>query len=629
MKDKINKINSKAQVSIFVILAIVLVAGIIIFFAVRNITLTTTIPKNIEPAYNHYLSCLKNEISNGAFLLGQQAGYIQPPDFEQASEFMPFSNYLDFLGTGVPYWYYISGNNLIKEQVPSREKMQEQLNSFLEQQIQDCNFQEYENQGFVITFEEPKIKTSIKDTKITAIITHPLTISFENTTWTSKTHKTEAKTQLGKFYNLAKKIYNNNKKTIFLENYAVDTLRLNAPVDGSEIGCSTKIWQVNQIRQDLINALKTNIPFTKLKGNYYQLSTKENKYFVHDIGEDINTGINFMFLPEWPTKIEIYPSEGEILKAEPVGLQQGLGILGFCYVPYHFVYDFSYPILIQIYSDTEIFQFPVIVSIDKNQPRQAESAESLPDVVPELCLHKNTKFTISTYNSNLESINANIDFKCFDTTCDIGNTENGELTANLPQCANGYLIASAPGHETAKQLLSTIEPGLATIILNEQYLTPIELTKAQTQLQEEYAVITFTRLSPEQVPEKTTTIAYPEQNKITLTEGNYEITVYVYSESEINLPSSKIQKCTEIPKTGIWSLFGIKEQKCFTINMPEQLISYVVTGGGKTTIFISEEQLKTGGITINTASFTKPSTPEELQINYNSIELSSLDVEVE
>ncbi len=621
--------KEKGQVSIFVILAIVLAAGIIIFFIVRNTTISTAPPKNIQPVYEHYLSCLKNEISNGAFLLGQRAGYIEQPDFEQGSEFMPFSNYLDFLGTGIPYWYYISGNNLVKEQIPSKEKMQEQLNNFLEERIQDCNFQEYEDKGFVITFEQPDVKTKISDAKITAEVKQPLTISFENKTWASKTHEAEAKTQLGEFYNLAKKIYSNNEKTMFLENYALDILRLNAPVDGSEISCSTKIWQVNQIRENLIQALQTNIPFTKLKGDYYRLSKTENKYFVHDLGEDISTNINFMFLPEWPVKIEIWPNENEILKANPVGLQEGLGILGFCYVPYHFVYDFSYPVLIQIYSGEEIFQFPVVVSVDKNQPRKSESAESLPDVVPELCIHKNTQFTISTYNSELQPINADIQFKCFDTSCDIGTSENGKLTADFPQCANGYLIASAEGYETEKQLLSTIEPSSATIILNKEYQIPVELTKAQAQLQDEYAVLTFSRISPEQVQEKTATIAYPEQTKITLTEGYYKITAYVYSESEITLPSSKIQKCTEIPKTGIWSLFGMKEEKCFAIDMPEQLVSFAVAGGGKTSLFISESELKSADkITINTASFTKPSTPEQLQENYNNVELSSLEVEI-
>ena len=37
------------------------------------------------------------------------------------------------------------------------------------------------------------------------------------------------------------------------------------PVDGSEIGCSTKLWQVSDVRTDLINALNANIPEIKIR----------------------------------------------------------------------------------------------------------------------------------------------------------------------------------------------------------------------------------------------------------------------------------------------------------------------------------------------------------------------------
>ena len=39
--------------------------------------------------------------------------------------------------------------------------------------------------------------------------------------------------------------------------------------------------------------------------------------------------------------------------AEPVGNQEGMGMLGFCYVAYHFVYDLAYPVLVQVYYEDE------------------------------------------------------------------------------------------------------------------------------------------------------------------------------------------------------------------------------------------------------------------------------------
>ena len=617
--------NKKAQVTIFIIIAIVIVAGTILFFALKNSN-SITIPKNIEPIYSYYQSCIQNEIQNGVSILGQQAGYIQKPEFSPGSEYMPFSSELNFIGNGIPYWYYISGNNIKKEQIPSIEKMEEQLNIYLENEILKCNFQEFEKKGFEITTGTIEVETKINDNSITTKIKQPLTIKFNNETWTSKNHEIKQSTKLGEFYNLAKEIYENNQKTMFLENNALDILRLYAPVDGSEIGCSSKIWQVNEIKQELLNALNVNIPLTKIKGDYYKLSKPENKYFIQDIGKDVNTNINFMFVPQWPVKIEIWPSEGNLLKADPIGLQEGLGMLGFCYVPYHFVYDFSYPILIQIYSETEIFQFPLVIAIDKNIPRESANAESLPNIVPELCVHKNTIINVDIFNSDLEKINAQINFKCFDTTCPIGFTENGNLKKEFPQCVNGYLIASAEGYETTKQIISTINPTQATLILEKEYELELEITKYNTALKNEYAIITFTN----QITSQTKTFAYPEQSTIKLTKGDYNIKTYIYSNSTIDLPASNIEQCTQIPKTGISSLFGTTEEKCFTIEIPAQITSFAVSGGGKASQFISESELKSSKkISIESESFTKPSSPEDLQINYNKVETSKIYLTLE
>ncbi len=614
-------IAKKGQVAIFIIIAIVLVAVIgVVFFVVKN-PFESSIPKNIEPVYSYYLSCIENEVSNGAYLMGQGGGYIEM-EFSPGSEYMPFSNQLDFLGIGVPYWFYISGNNVKKEQVPSKEKMEEQLNVFLEGRLQDCDFSEFEEQGFAISYGLSEVESEIKDNKIKIDVEQDLSIGFGNTTWTSGNFDVEVDSHLGEFYDLSKEIYEHNQESMFLENYGIDILRLNAPVDGSDIGCSPKIWNVNEIREDLINALSENVPFIKIKGDYYSLSEKENKYFVQDIGNDVKYDVNFMFLKKWPVKVDVWPSENGILRADPVGLQEGLGMLGFCYVPYHFVYDFAYPVLIQIYSESEIFQFPIVVYIDKNQARSA-TGESLPDVVPELCKHKLTEMDVLVYNSDLESVGADISFKCFDTSCDIGSASEGSLNAKFPQCKNGYIIASAEGYETKKQLVSTIDSGEVIVILRNEYDIDLNIGIEGS----EYAVVSFSRKDIESGDvEKSVVVAYPEQESVSLVEGLYDIKAYVYSDSSIDLPSSNLEKCVDVPKGGVWSVFGMTEEKCFDIEVPEQVVGSAITGGGSQEYFVSETDLEMDVLNIDYEEFGSPTSVEGLQENYNSLEVSRLNV---
>jgi len=384
--------SKKAQVTVFIILAIVIVAGIVLFFVFRGSLFQTSIPSELRPVYDFYLSCVDEEILVGSIILGQQAGYIEQPAFSPGSVYMPFSNQLDFLGVGVPYWYYISGNGIVGEQVPTIQGMEEELEDFIRNQ-RGCDFSEFYGKGYEIQIEDiTNVDVKIKDNGIETSIEQEMVITLEDTSWTSSRHNSEVDSSLGRLYGLAKKIYDYEQENLFLEEYAVDILRLYAPVDGNEITCSPKIWSVDDVRKELIEATEANVPSIKIKNGYYDLSTPDNEYFVQDIG-DFDASVNFMYVRDFPLRLEVWPDDGGILKAEPVGLQEGLGILGFCYVPYHFVYDFGFPVLIQLSSETEIFQFPVVVYLDKNVPREAPEVEGSPRVVPELCQNKNTEIS--------------------------------------------------------------------------------------------------------------------------------------------------------------------------------------------------------------------------------------------
>ena len=318
--------SKSGQVTIFIILAIAIVAVVILLFVFRDNILQADLPQELEPVYSYYLSCIEAEAMNGAFILGQQGGYIEPPEFEPGSEYMPFSNQLDFLGIGVPYWYYVSGNGIVKEQVPSRVKMQAELNAYINEGTGLCDFRQFTEQGFEITLDESKTSTIISPENIEVTVNQDLSIKFGDVIWAGSNHKVDVNSRLGKFYDLAEKIYKNQEQTMFLENYGVDILRLYAPVDGTELGCATKLWQVSDIRENLTQALEGNVPAVKIKGDYYDLSTKENEYFVQDIGEDVDVDVNFMFIRDWPVKLDVWPEEDGILRADPVGLQEGLGI---------------------------------------------------------------------------------------------------------------------------------------------------------------------------------------------------------------------------------------------------------------------------------------------------------------
>ncbi|GAF78219.1 unnamed protein product, partial [marine sediment metagenome] len=274
-----NKLLSKSkrsQATVFIILAIVIVVGIGIFFSLRKGIFPSSIPNELDQVYDYYLSCIEEEALLGVDILGQQGGYIEKPEFIPGSEYMPFSNQLDFFGTGVPYWYYVSGNGIIDENVPSKTKMQEQLDEYIEEMLNECDFSSFEQQGFEIEIKEAVANSFIKDSSVNVKIKQDLSINFGEISWRKTSHSIDVNSQLGKFYNLAKTIYSKERNDLFLEIYGIDVLRNYAPVDGVELTCAPKVWIQNEIKEDLKNALESNVQAIKLKGDYYTLSDEKN-----------------------------------------------------------------------------------------------------------------------------------------------------------------------------------------------------------------------------------------------------------------------------------------------------------------------------------------------------------------
>jgi hypothetical protein len=616
--------NVKAQVTIFIILAIAIVAVIGLIYVFRANLFKTQIPQEFEPVYSYYISCIQDETQNGAKILGETGGYIENPEFSAGSVFMPFSSQLNFLGTGVPYWYYISGNGVVKEQVPTKEKMQEQLNNYLRESLARCDFSGFREKGFEISFGDADVVSVINDNSIGVNVRQDLNIRFGNSSFSLKQSSVNVDSHLGKFYNLAQKIYSSEKQTLFLENYGVDILRLYAPVDGSEISCAPKIWSVNAVRENITQALEANIPETKIKGDYYKLAKEENKYFVTDIGQKTDVNVNFMYDRTWPMKLEVWPSDDGIMRADPVGLQEGMGMLGFCYVPYHFVYDLAYPVLVQVYLGNEMFQFPVVVSVNKNVARQALDGQALPNVVPSLCQNKLGEISVKTYNTHLDPVEANIQFRCFDTTCDIGkttlNNNESSFLGPIPQCVNGFIIAKADGYETNKYQTSVGENNIV-LIMNKKY--KLNLSVSKSGVGADSAIVVFSKNNSD----SGITLSYPDQKEVDLTEGQYQVKVYIYSNTSINLKGSSTQKCVDVPKSGILGFFGSTDQKCFTIDVPDQTITYAIAGGGTQKYYFSQSELENSrNINLDTQSFAVPRTVFDLQANYNSLDIAGLNI---
>ena len=239
---------------------------------------------------------------------------------------------------------------------------------------------------------------------------------------------------------------------------------------------------------------------------------------------------------------------------------------------------------------------------------------------PQLCEYKNTLAKVRTYDAHLNPVEAEISYECFSETCSIGKTKAGFLEEKFPQCANGYIVASAENFKRAKYLYSTMEEGSAEIILDRVYEKEIKL-KLDGRDYNGDAIIYFSSDGSSEVA------VYLQQKKVRLNEGQYEITAYIYRNSSLNLGARTQKQCFEVPKSGIGSLIGMTDEKCFDIEIPSQIVSNALAGGGKENYYILESELQNSdAVEINAQSLPTPVSLEQLQENYVLFETKNLGV---
>ncbi|HKL23780.1 MAG TPA: hypothetical protein VJ912_00400, partial [Candidatus Nanoarchaeia archaeon] len=388
--------KKRGQMTIFIIVAIIIVALVSLFFILRDDTSLRGVPDDLQPVYNDFQNCIESNVMEGVSILESQGGYIYLPGYRNSVD--PFSSWFYFSGTSIPYWQYEQGG-ITFEQVPTKKEMENQLERYLESNIQDCSFQEYEEQGFSINKgENISSNIEIKESRLEVSLNMDLTVEKEDNSYSLEKHSTRVKSYLGSLYDSAVKIYEKEKTTLFLEEYGIDVLRLYAPVDGLEIQCSPLIWDADNVFSELEDALETNT-FALSSGERFQ---NQDDYFKQDL--DIDNNARFLNSQDWEHSFEVLPSEGDKLISEPVGNNKALGALGFCYNTYHFVYDLKYPVLVQVYNENsfneggETFQFPLGVVIKGNKPREPLKGEAKEQQPIDICGDKNVNMTISTYD---------------------------------------------------------------------------------------------------------------------------------------------------------------------------------------------------------------------------------------
>ena len=180
-------INKRGQLTIFVIIAILIVGMILLFFIIREGILQNPLAVESKEVYNFVQNCIEQEGIEIIYDIGRNGGYSFPSEFST--------------GLGTPFYYH-DGKNYM----PSEEQVENEISLYLDKILFFCtkNFVDFIDLN--IDQREVKTKTEIRDEEVILNVNYPISISKGNNTALLKDFQVKIPVRLGIVYDSVAKI---------------------------------------------------------------------------------------------------------------------------------------------------------------------------------------------------------------------------------------------------------------------------------------------------------------------------------------------------------------------------------------------------------------------------------------
>ncbi|MDP3698220.1 MAG: hypothetical protein Q8R47_01395 [Nanoarchaeota archaeon] len=470
----------KGQVTIFIIVGILLVLAVTLVIFVRKEIITfkpeEIIPTEKGKVENFITACIDQVGHDALVRIGLQGGYIELP-FEVVND---HTRRLDISPTlAVPYWAY--GPETF---IPSLPQIKEQIDDYVEENVRDCLFsmEAFQETYDLIEKSELTANTEIVQSKVIFNLHWDVEIRSKGGEIITEVidHVAESPVKLRQVYTVAKAIVEKEMDTLKLEDITQDLIALehpDVPVAGMELSCSKKRWEVETVKNTLLELVRINVHELKVKGTDYVAFPEDLTYYqnhyIWNVGSEFKypaVSVLFNFDQTYPYTFGVTPLVGNKMQSSQLG---GSDLLSFlCIQTWKFTYDLVYPVLVKVKDETTGYTFEIAFTVHlvRNNPERGEAVPRpsyFIDTVSDedYCEVKEIPMAVFSYETvenqdtgvyNREPLeNVETSFTCLRYKCDLLKTEydfagRGNVagyTANFPYCAGGILRGMKEGYK--------------------------------------------------------------------------------------------------------------------------------------------------------------------------------------
>ncbi|HLD89103.1 MAG TPA: hypothetical protein VI894_02755, partial [Candidatus Nanoarchaeia archaeon] len=399
------KERKKAQVSLFLVLGLVIVAGsLFVYYIARESVkeVEKPSPPEIVPLKNYVEGCLSQIAVEGLRKLGEHGGYIQPNNPELSKKVFSMATAennpaeADGISLGaeesfIPYWYYLKSKSnckrctLSEENIPSIVEIEQQLDGYIEEQLNSClnSFKPFLEKKYEIKQTDRRIiRTTITEQEILIELGFPLEIKRGDQKFEITDFSTTIPYNFIKIYNEALTIIDFEEQTQALEFVSMRLVSAFSAPDAGKLPPIASIdenyyyttWTLPSVELDLrdlltvyINSVAINNSKTSpLKGD----NEIEQKFYdsMHwnVFNETMNEKIEFLYL-NWPIYLDITPRSGFLLRPSSIKHSYPSYLAPTQTNYYEFYYDISYPAVVAITDSNAPFgEYRFMFAIESN-----------------------------------------------------------------------------------------------------------------------------------------------------------------------------------------------------------------------------------------------------------------------
>jgi hypothetical protein len=639
LEKALPKLGKRGQVTIFII------AGAVILFAaffvgyLQNDSFrqkvesglfgSVVVPEQAKGVVSAINNCMEALIEEGLGLLGSNGGYIEIPSaiLNNPRRVLEFDE-----NTKIPYWVY--GN---KVDIPSTREMEKELTDYVNARIGECDLSQFNlEEGFL---EESNLNVGITKKSVIVKLVSDIEVSIKGNVFDLSNYVfIEVESSLKKMYDVSRAIVNKELGSDLeapLERFTLDLIAAYGlgnresipPIAGTDFECSPKIWIKPEVKKTIKDVLASSLIYLQVIGSdNFNVEPGFYESMTWNIGEDASgLDVNFLYYPEWPMFLDVFPSDGIVIKGNRV--VNAFPILFFCMNFYNFRYDLDYPIVVDLVDEEGYrFRFPLEVVMRDNYGRRRvfdnDFYEGTQTLFCDLNQRLSKEILVTSQTDNGVSLDgSDVIYTCGGESCSIGKTDiSGELRSKFPLCYGGRLDLVKNGYLSSRQKLDV---DTTTDISVGGVLHKFETRKVKGKVFDikegrerelkpgEEILVQFNRFNTE-LNDYDHYLAFVLKEKgleeINVVPGLYHVEMSLISKEEITIPEKTI-------KLGPLGAFGSEK-------LPEITFDTMVEGGAKYEWFLEDTNFENMELTV--LSWGLPESYEDLNQNYD-VEALSLE----